>query len=241
MLNVASPFVEGAVLWTVNWYDVTNEVDLLERNFWFRTFLVTRYVTGTLQLVSGIFLLIAVYKIRRFILTSHMANKMDHKSMSVHAVSFSAYNLAIVTYYAALFVFINALRHNSKRLESATRGLMITWTVVAYTNFGAQLCLIWICLKFRDNRETPKELPRETKALIDSIRCSVTRLETFEDADESDLQARQVAGVERGTTEVGLELQHYEPDVEDETPSFGSGKTDSLPQISVARSAEDLS
>jgi len=109
---------------------------------------------GSLQLVSGIFLLIAVFKIRSFLVNSGMKNAMDQKSMTVHAVSFILYSFAVVILYVIYFVY-RAMPDDvsSERRHSITRDCLIAWIITCYTNLVAQACLIWIFLKFRSKEK----------------------------------------------------------------------------------------
>ena len=87
--------------------------------------------------------------------------------------------------------------------------MYITWTVVAWTNFFAQLCLIWIFLKLGRAEKKPHELSRETQKMINDMTCSVERVQSCdEDTQFAAMYSskKQMGTVERGTTEVGLDV-----------------------------------
>lgn len=81
--------------------------------WWFWTYLSTRYSTGILQLVSGVFLLAAVFLIRHFLVEQGLKDSVNHKAMIIHSVSFSLYNLAIIIYYIFFFVYELSVVHGS--------------------------------------------------------------------------------------------------------------------------------
>lgn len=87
--------------------------------------------------------------------------------------------------------------------------MYVTWTVVAWTNFLAQLCLIWIFFKLGRAETRPTELPRETQKMINDMTCSVERLQSCDEDTQFVgmlLSKRNQATVERGTTEIGLDV-----------------------------------
>lgn len=79
--------------------------------------------------------------------------------MTIHAVSFSLYNIAVIVLYASYFYYLKEtydLPDDDPKVIKARRDALIAWIATTYTNFVAQLCLIWIFLQFRvnpDNRE----------------------------------------------------------------------------------------
>jgi hypothetical protein len=157
-----------------------NETNLLEitHPWWFWTYLTTRYSTGILQLVSGVFLLAAVFLIRHFLVEQGLKDQCNHKAMIIHSVSFSLYNLAIIIYYVFFFVFeLRTAYGTQSQIDTAWVNCLIAWCVTTWTNFFAQLCLIWIFMQFR---------PKEEKEAIDNsayddVRCSVVRLQEFDE------------------------------------------------------------
>jgi hypothetical protein len=62
-------------------------------------------MVGLLQIVSGIILLVAVYKVRSFLVKVGMANQVNYTSMTIHAVSFGLYNVSVVVFYYAFFSY----------------------------------------------------------------------------------------------------------------------------------------
>lgn len=75
-----------------------------------------------------------------------MRDQCNIRSMTLHAISFSMYSAAVIAYYYALWYFVRSgnTAETLEELIHAVRQFLITWTVVCYTNFAAQLVLIWI-------------------------------------------------------------------------------------------------
>ena len=78
--NIIGPIVESIVLEYCNWTEKATGKNLIsdETPFWFWAFTLTRYSTGFLQLVSGIFLLVAVAKIRSFLVSSGLSEQCNY-------------------------------------------------------------------------------------------------------------------------------------------------------------------
>jgi hypothetical protein len=60
-------------------------------------------LVGLLQFVSGVVLLMAVSKVRTFLVKVGMASQVNYKQMTIHAVSFGLYNVSVFVYDYALF------------------------------------------------------------------------------------------------------------------------------------------
>lgn len=80
--------------------------------------------------------------------------------MTVHAISFSLYCLSLVLFLESYFVWMNQ-RSKGKVTERAVRQMFIIWSIVCYTNFAAQLCLVWIFNGFKAKRRDSNEQGRE--------------------------------------------------------------------------------
>ena len=168
--NYIDIIVYYAILCYSNYLAVPVDKAIFDEKGWFWSYIIARYAVGGLQLLSGIFLLISVFVIRSFLVEQGLKDQVNHQAMIIHSVSFSLYNLAIVVYYA--FYFNYELQLTASSFKSA----LYAWTVTTYTNFFAQLCLIWIFLQFRTKKE------RDTNAInLDDVKCSVVRIEEFED------------------------------------------------------------
>lgn len=110
VLNYLLPVFQVCVLIILNWVETSKGVNLVETSaFWGWALLVSRYGVGVLQLMSGIFLLVAVYRIRKFMNGSQLGSHIDHGIMAVHAVSFTVYILAIIAYYTAFYLYLRAV------------------------------------------------------------------------------------------------------------------------------------
>ena len=124
-------------------------------------------------------MLLAVSKIRKFMTKNGFSGQLNYKSMTVHALCFSLYCLAIIVFLFSFLVFTFQAR-SGKPSEQVARTLWITWTIVAYTNFAAQLFLVWIFLSYR---KRPQDVDIKRKVITDAtdpFSASVTRLTSLE-------------------------------------------------------------
>lgn len=64
--------------------------------------------------------------------------------MTMHAVSFTLYNLSIIVFYVIYFIKLS--NKNEEKEYQLTHNSLIAWTVTTYLSFVAQLCLNWIFL-----------------------------------------------------------------------------------------------
>lgn len=106
ILNIVDIFAYDGILLYVNITEIHCACDPLGSSvllFWAYT--VSRYMVGLLQIVSGIILLVAVYKVRSFLVKVGMANQVNYTSMTIHAVSFGLYNVSVVVFYYAFFSY----------------------------------------------------------------------------------------------------------------------------------------
>lgn len=161
-INIFVPIVYSLVLIYINIVEVRDGASPISTSvlvFW--TYTVSHDMVGVLQLVSGIFLLVAVFKIRSFLLGAGMRTQVDYKTMTVHAASFILYSLTIILLYAIYFVYTSMPDDIIlQKKQTITRDCLIVWISTCYTNLIAQACLIWIFLKFR----TKKEETQRTKS-----------------------------------------------------------------------------
>jgi len=95
------------ILFYINWANQATGTNPSETNmFWLWTYTISHYSVGALQLVSGVFLLVAVYLIRRFLVDTGMGNHVNYQSMTLHAVSFTLYNVSVVCLYLSYFYYV---------------------------------------------------------------------------------------------------------------------------------------
>lgn len=73
--------------------------------FWFGVYTFTHYSVGLLQLISGTFLAVAVFKISRFLVKQGMGGQMNYKSLIVNSVSFTLYNVSVIGLYVPYLVY----------------------------------------------------------------------------------------------------------------------------------------
>lgn len=204
----------------INYYDNLRTFNgqpnpIKESNFWGDMFLLNRYSVGLLQLVSGVLLLYAVVMIRSFIVEKGMAGQINFTQMTIHAGSFLLYNFSIVFFYGSyLFYFERKKTATEEEIPQLTRTLFISWIVVCYTNFVAQICLVWIFLQFRERqKEEQRAEPKPT--IVEN--CSVTRISSLDtDADEfnkdPELDARSLLINDEPTAiEIGEDDEDFSP------------------------------
>lgn len=107
--------------------------------------------------------------------------------MTLHAVSFSLYNLAVIVLNVSYYFFTTLSKHaTAEEKQKITRWTLIAWIGTCYTNFIAQLCLIWIFLQFR-HRSQPDRATRLTlnDEETDKTRLpTVTRMSTFDEGQD---------------------------------------------------------
>lgn len=104
ILNGLAPLCALIIHEYANWLYSCCGIDILASKSRLTMYSTFRYSVGFFQLVSGILLLVAVAKIRSFLVESGLTHACNYKSMTLHAVSFSLYSFAIFAYYAALFL-----------------------------------------------------------------------------------------------------------------------------------------
>ena len=152
------------------------DLDMTTKSALFYAWLSTHYGVGLMQLVSGIYLLVAVNKIRTFLVNQGMSKQVNYKAMTVHAVSFSLYNISIIVFYIFYYQYLTESNENKK---SRRREVLIAWIVSSYMTFAAQICLNWIFLQFRskEEKEIIEVIPIET---VEEINDSILRLTSDE-------------------------------------------------------------
>jgi hypothetical protein len=203
--NCLTPLAYNFILWYTNFVSTRDTINdpcstfnpLNDELRWMIPYFITRYSVGILQLVSGIFLLISVYIIRRFLLEHGLGSQTNHKNMIIHSLSFTLYNLAIIIYYIFFTIYETTPEYydnygvktcNNPRWQKTWANSLIAWIVTTYTNFFAQLCLIWIFLLFRPRAEEEDIGRAMTVAELDEVRCSIVRIEEFDEPIEEKVE-----------------------------------------------------
>ena len=203
--NCLMPLAYNFILWYTNFVstrlfikDPCSTYNPLNDYSWMIPYFITRYSVGGLQLVSGIYLLISVYIIRRFLLEHGLGSQTNHKNMIIHSLSFTLYNLAIIIYYIFFTIFETTTEYlendgvkicNNPRWSETWANSLIAWNATTYTNFFAQLCLVWIFLLFRPRAEEEDFGRSMTVAELDEVRCSIVRIEEFDEPIEEKVKA----------------------------------------------------
>ena len=93
-----------------------------------------------------------------------MRNQVNYTSMSVHAFSFTLYNISVIVFYYSYFRYLQRLADlppdvspENPLVVQYTDSAIRTWIITTYTTFIAQLCLIWIFTGFRIKEEEKPE------------------------------------------------------------------------------------
>jgi hypothetical protein len=79
--NIAVPVIYSAILCYGNYTVVHTQPPISpigKGGAWFWPYMISRYSVGTLQLVSGVFLLVAVFMIRRFLVLQGFRNQVNY-------------------------------------------------------------------------------------------------------------------------------------------------------------------
>lgn len=105
-VNIWMPLVYYLVLLYNNWESTVAHYTPSEANdFWFFVYTFSHYSVGTLQLISGIFLAVAVFEISRFLVNKGMRSQMNYKSLIVNSLSFTLYNISVIGLYVPYLVY----------------------------------------------------------------------------------------------------------------------------------------
>lgn len=160
--------------------------------YWTWSYVISHYSIGVIQIAAGILLLVAVSQIRSFLVEIGKRTQVNQKQMIIHAVSFSLYLTAIVMFYIMYYIYtVESRTASAERMKVIRRYALITWIGTCYTNFIAQLCMIWIFMQFRHQSEPDRKTRVTMSADSEKTRLpSITRLSTFDDGVTTDLPSR---------------------------------------------------
>lgn len=138
-LNIVTPILYNVILWFDNFYSIFRNAVMFENIGWLDVYLTLRFSVGSEQLVSGTFLLIAVFMIRKFLVDHGMSHKINYGAMTLHGVSFSIYNLSIIFFYYFFYRFEHASLKSTDPMiiYEKQRDWFIAWIITTYTSFIA--------------------------------------------------------------------------------------------------------
>ena len=107
-------------------------------NVWSLPFIITKYSVEAFQIISGIFLGYAIFKIRQLLVQYGELDVIKIKVLIVHSLSFSLYILSIIVF--SVFSFILLLK------ENPTNRINYYWAniISAVFSFLSQACLCGI-------------------------------------------------------------------------------------------------
>jgi hypothetical protein len=97
---------------------------------WFTpTYLTVKYTIGLEQLVSGVFTIIAILLIRKFLNSNGMAGQVNHHKLFAHVFTFVMYCTSLIVFYYYLAVYMMAVD------PQHSKDALIAWIVTTYMNF----------------------------------------------------------------------------------------------------------
>lgn len=148
--NIFSPTLYAAELGYGNLYSYSHGGVM--PGPWFNpVYLTTKYTIGLEQLVSGIFVIIAVVLIRKFLLGHGMESQVNYHKLGAQALLFVFYSISIVIFYYYLALYM------STEDEQTVRRALLAWIVTTYMNFFVQLAMIVIFMQLKSKRTNPGE------------------------------------------------------------------------------------
>ena len=112
---------------------------------WIIASIVTRYSVGLMQLVSGVFIGVAIYKIRAFIADGTQSSNLNVLILVLHSITFGLYIVSVVVYYVFYTIYY---LHWSDESKATTRRVFAAWIFCTVCEFAAQLCIVIILWLF---------------------------------------------------------------------------------------------
>lgn len=105
---------------------------------------------------------------------------MNYTSLIVNSFSFTLYNVSIIGLYTSYLIYSFRMMGNPDpaEVQIVRRYCLIAWISTCFTNFVAQLCLIWIFLQFRPHTDQEPEKTMRTVQVVDQ---SVVRMGSFDE------------------------------------------------------------
>lgn len=103
-MNIASPTIYGSLLAYGNLYFYNHpNADSVSRNFTI-AFLSSKYSIGLEQLISGVFVIVAVLIIRKFLIENALENQVNYQKLAAHGITFAFYIISIVVFYYFYYI-----------------------------------------------------------------------------------------------------------------------------------------
>ena len=111
----------------------------------------TLWIYALLEIVSGIFILYAVFRIRKYIKKGVKPSQIDWGNLTLHASAFFFYTIALFINNIFEVIYF----YSSQNIEKAFKNYLIADLVSNIINFIAQLLLCKIIYQFgKPNAET---------------------------------------------------------------------------------------
>jgi hypothetical protein len=73
-------------------------------------YIALKYSVGVLQFVSGVFLIVAIIMIRRFLVANGLGEAVNDASMFLHGISYTLYLMSILFFYYYYYVFLISIQ-----------------------------------------------------------------------------------------------------------------------------------
>lgn len=179
--NIIDPVIEGIA------YFETNDKIFhgKDSESWFQLIAFSKMGVGLLQLVSGIYLMIGVLKIRKLINSGSSSEQINVAQLIQHFLAFSLYLLSVIVEYTFYAIFAFSSNKNPDQYFASV-------IVTQFFSFISQLCLCWILWHLASKEEAMQPASIEAKDRHDSISSHQSSPNVqIEDYDESsEVQAR---------------------------------------------------
>lgn len=121
-VNIFSPVLQSIQLYMGNMYSFEHNGQGTPTPWFDEFYLVTKYTIGSEQLVSGIFVVVAVVLIRKFLKGSGMSGQVNYHKLGAQALLFLVYSISIVIFY--YFIALQVLNDDNPdpaKTEKANR------------------------------------------------------------------------------------------------------------------------
>ena len=147
-LSLAFPVVQGILLICSG--SILFKTQQTPNIYWKISLNLSQLGIGLVQITTGIFLLIAVHKIRQFLLKGISYEQINVKTMVLHSASFLFYMLSEIIYT----VCFNLMIINSLRSQSIFKYYCISWILADVSSFSSQILLSIFFWQFRNKQSS---------------------------------------------------------------------------------------
>ena len=122
IFNILVPLLEGIFKGVYDGIIATSR-KRPENEVWVILYLIAENVTAILQTMSGVFLLYAVYMIRKFLKKGIKSEQINERTLALHAFAFGLYMISNVVYY--VFQMIDIFNDSYINFNEIWTGLFV--------------------------------------------------------------------------------------------------------------------